>query len=164
MNLRIDKNLRLLSVFVGVLFISISGCNNTKVSEDNEKINEIKFADTIFKETVDLFIKDIEDYQVEPTKSIIVELYINQNSDTIISLTSFEPYETVDLVGINTYKNYRLYFYSTAELKPTLNEFLDLRNSHLHKVVLEPVEGWLIDPYFQSTYHVRNNKIITSKK
>lgn len=141
-------------IIIGLIFIY--SCNS---KEKNIDYNEVVFKNDSFKNELNNFIKETELSRKYLDKSIILMLYINQDSDTIISITNFKPYESVNLVAANSYEKYKLYFYVPQNLLVTLNEFIDVKNGSIQNVSLEPIDESRIDPIHSYSFSIKNKTI-----
>lgn len=142
-------------VLIIATLIFIYSCNNKE-----QNINKVVFKSDSFKNGLDNFIKEVAVNRKNHDESMICMLYINQDSDTIISITNFKPYETVNLVAVNSYEKYKLYFYAPQDLLVTLNKFIDIKNGGIQEVSLEPIDEGKIDPMYSYSFHVKNNIIV----
>lgn len=147
-------------ILVFAFFWSCAKKEESELNNSDDFKEEVIFKDNSFKKGLDTFIKETNIYGVKPIESIIVMMYINQDSDTIVSFTNFRPYESVNLVAVNRYKDYKLYFYTPKNLYTTMDKFVNLNKGKIQNVLLQVVDESSIDPMGSYTYYIKNNEIV----
>ncbi|WP_159799720.1 hypothetical protein [Flavobacterium sp. MK4S-17] len=149
--------------YLYIIFFIIVSCDkkNNDILKDENDFREVIFKEASFESLMEGFIKDINTYPVKTFKSIIISTYINQSSDTIVSFANFTPYETINLVAVNKYKNYTLYIYCPRGIVPTFNRFIDLPNGKIQNVELEPIDESEIDLMYIDEYIIKDSQLKT---
>jgi len=138
--------------------MTIWGCNHTDSKVKDSGLKEIIINEKFFMSEFDNFINALEAHQKDKIDSILLKMYINQNTDTIISFTNFQPYETVNLVAVNRYKSYKIYIYARQDLWPSLQKIVDISNGHTEEVMLKPIDEIKIDPFRSYTYDLKESR------
>lgn len=149
-------------IYISFILILLIGCKNYTSLNENQ-FNEIKFNNSSFHRVVDQFIVDINTYPVDKFKEIIVTLNYYRDGRITISLVNYPPFETVNLVAVNKYKGYILYFYSPENFIDKVDNMIDVDNGKIENVTLKPVEEKNIDFMYSYEYVCKNGEFILMK-
>jgi len=156
----------LLNIVIKLLFLVLFfGCNkNADKKEVKVEFPNVNLKDINFKNTLDNFIQDTNIYPINNYDIILIKFYINEKSlDTLVMFENHPPFEKNNFIFANSYKGYKLYFYSPDNLKEKLYKLVDSSDVEKKMILPESLDNEEVDMTYQAIYVINKDSIYPLK-
>lgn len=144
-------------VCFGLLFFN---CNQFKNDKKNKEVIEVQFINETFHVIIDDFIRKTDIYAVNKFDSILIQLYTSENnSDTLMSLHNFPPIHKHNFIFGTNYKGFKLYFYSSDNLKEKFYKLVDTSYVNRNLTLFDLADTEMFDVTYQEIFVIDNDSI-----